>query len=185
MTIDKNTLKELKKYIENKNIFRTLAEIIDEVIKIKNKGSKEIENKQLETKKSENEKELINLDNFLIKEAFIQSLSNNNNNVVITLGDLKNKKKSENGITYIFFNPVPLTSKYNQSSAIFSRKNSTYTYKSRAKNYYYRYIFYIKDNQMIFKEIFLNPETSEIGIRQIDNSQINQGNLAKLNNAKK
>ena len=161
MTIDKNTLIELKKYIEKKNIFRTLVEIIDEVIIIKNNSLKQFENKQLD-----------NLDKLLIKEAFIQPLSEHNNNSVITLSDLKIKKLSINDITYIFFNPVPLTSENN----IYSR------YKHTLNNYYYRYIFYIKDNQTIFKEIFLNPETSKIDIKQINIGEINKDNLAKLNN---
>jgi len=158
-TIDKNTLIELKEYIETNNIFRTLKRIIDNVIKIKNNSLKQFENKQLD-----------NLDKLLIKEAFIQPLSEHNSNEVITLSDLKIKKLFINHITYIFFNPVPLTSENN----IYSR------YKHTLNNYYYRYIFYIKDNQTIFKEIFLNTETSEIDIRQI-----NQENLAKLNNSSK
>ena len=158
-TIDKNTLIELKEYIETNNIFRTLKRIIDNVIKIKNNSLKQFENKQLD-----------NLDKLLIKEAFIQPLSEHNSNEVITLSDLKIKKLFINHITYIFFNPVPLTSENN----IYSR------YKHTLNNYYYRYIFYIKDNQTIFKEIFLNTETSKIDIRQI-----NQENLAKLNNSSK
>ena len=163
-TIDKNTLIELKEYIETNNIFRTLKRIIDNVIKIKNNSLKQFENKQLD-----------NLDKLLIKEAFIQPLSEHNSNEVITLSDLKIKKLFINHITYIFFNPVPLTSENN----IYSR------YKHTLNNYYYRYIFYIKDNQTIFKEIFLNTETSEIDIRQINIRQINQENLAKLNNSSK
>jgi hypothetical protein len=182
MTIDKNTLIKLKEYINKNNIFRTLQEIIDNVIKTKNESVKKFENKELEIKKLENETESINLDKLLIKEAFIQQLSNNNNNTVITLGDLRIKKLSINGVTYIFFNPVPLTSENNKTNPIYSTKNNKYLYKYQLKNYYYRYIFYVKDNQRMFKEIFLNRETSEISIRQIDISQINQENLAKLNN---
>jgi hypothetical protein len=160
MTIDKNTLIKLKEYLDKNNIFRTLQEIIDNVIKTKNNSVKQFENKQLEIKKLENETESINLDKLLIKEAFIQQLSKNNNNIVITSGDLRIKKLSINGVTYIFFNPIPLTSENNKTNPIYSTKNNKYLYKYQLNNYYYRYIIYVKDNQRMFKEIFLNTETS-------------------------
>jgi hypothetical protein len=164
MSIDKETLKQLKIFIELKNMFHSLQTIIDSIIPIKNKGIKQFENKELGIK----------LDELLIKKAFIQDLNENYYNEVITLSDIKIKKLSINDITYVFFNPVPLVRERNKiRPEYFNNK------------YYYRYIIYVKDDQLMFKEIFKNKETSELSIRQIDIQQINKENLAKMNEQSK
>ena len=183
MAIDMESLKKLKEFIEEKNVFRTLKNIIDYVIDIKNKSVKNFEDKQEQRKKEDNQEEAINLDKELIKESFIQSLGENNMNIVITKSDIQVKKKIINGITYIFFNPVSLIIKLNEINPTY--KNGKYYYKNRLKDYYYRYIIYIKDNQLMFKEIFLDPQTKKISIKQIDINQINKENLDKLNNSSK
>lgn len=147
--IDIETLKKLKEFIEQKNVFRTLKNIIDYVIDIKNKSVKNFENKELGIK----------LDELLIKEAYIAE-SNNENNVTIKLSDIKVKKLTINNVTYIYFNP----------EALIQQNRNNY-------KYYYRYIVYVKDNQLMFKEIFKNNETSQLNIKQINISNISKNDL--------
>ena len=53
MSIDKETLKQLKIFIEEKIMFNSLQPIIDSIIAIKNKGIKQFENKELGIKLDE------------------------------------------------------------------------------------------------------------------------------------
>jgi hypothetical protein len=163
-------------------MFRSLQKIIDDFIDIKNKNIKQLENKQLENKQLENKQKLINLDQELIKQAFIEQLDEYYNNRVITLSDLRVKKITLNGITYVFFNPIKLKQEINKSKIKYNTTNdSKFTFEYYFYLYYYRYIVYVQDNQLMCKEIFLDPQTSKISIRQIDIGKINKANLEKLN----
>jgi hypothetical protein len=150
MMVDKESLNKLNEYIKKNNIFRSLQKIIEEIIQIKTTMIQKLQNKNIK-----------NFDKKLIEEAFIQQLNEYNNNTVIILGPERIKMTKINGVTYIFFNPVPLMVNRNRNS-----------------NYYYRYFVFIKDNRIIFKEVFYNKDTSEINIREID--RINDEDLEKL-----
>lgn len=169
-------LEKLKIFMQQNVMFRSLHPIIDEVIKKKTTNVKIFENKQQQNQQ-------IYIEPILIKEAFVQKLSADNNNIVITLSDLKVKKLSISGTTYIFFNPVSLTKEKIPINPKIINYELKFTNSYTIFNYYYRYIIYIKDNQLMCKEVFLDPQTSKISLREINISQINKENLAKLNNS--